>query len=724
MYESKVLRTRLIVSLEILCHLTLVLAVYSSYLVQLLWYGTWGSSPKFWLQKIRFPATADPALLLYPLLLPLFAVLSLRTKSLWVMLANLSLSLSCIPIQAIPLNDTSVQWLLSLAPLVYGRSTDMMIFQSLDFKIPSLATKRSTEFVTLLFPLHNTLVSCLGFLSTTSLLPTELQLLSVSLINILMFSSTPQSVILKSLLWMGGLSMFVFCRRVLHWSVGLARVPSWRFRRVHHRSLEKSPILRAIDDTLGGWLSRKFSSRAGSDDSASGDDLPPLLRRQRSVMSTRMYSVDGTVAKGFDKKEIQNLSTTDDINYYGHKSPKEEGLFSDNFRQRRHTLPTSPTALPNIPELTKSATAALSKLRNNRRPFLSLTRAQAKLLKWIYAFYTYTVVISIILVPIRVYVGKYALKDNEPIGWALGYLFGDISSFRFRVILWNLERWIPVPSRLSDPKSPLCFGEHLRLEVLGAANTRLVICAYCVATIAAGLLVVFQLSAVVEVDTRRKVFHGMMVVMFLPTIFIDPTFVALAFALILAIFLLLDLFRASQLPPLSKPLTYFLAPYVDGRDHRGPIIVSHIFLLIGCAIPLWLSLASTERAGHGPLAGWEVATRDLSMVSGVICVGMGDAAASLVGRRFGRRRWPWSGGKSLEGSAAFAVAVVAGIATSRTWMLLGGWDGDTGDGWSLTLAKAAAVAAGASLTEAVLTGGNDNVIVPVVLWLLMRGFGI
>jgi dolichol kinase len=42
----------------------------------------------------------------------------------------------------------------------------------------------------------------------------------------------------------------------------------------------------------------------------------------------------------------------------------------------------------------------------------------------------------------------------------------------------------------------------------------------------------------------------------------------------------------------------------------------------------------------------------------------------------------------------------------------------------VTTAKAAVCAAGASLNEAVLTGGNDNVVVPVVLWVLVRGVGV
>ena len=41
----------------------------------------------------------------------------------------------------------------------------------------------------------------------------------------------------------------------------------------------------------------------------------------------------------------------------------------------------------------------------------------------------------------------------------------------------------------------------------------------------------------------RQVFHGMMVLMFLPTTYVDPAFCALALGTVLSIFLLLDLFR-------------------------------------------------------------------------------------------------------------------------------------------------------------------------------------
>lgn len=353
-----------------------------------------------------------------------------------------------------------------------------------------------------------------------------------------------------------------------------------------------------------------------------------------------------------------------------------------------------------------------------------MTWAQATATKWLFASYVYITVLAIIGWPIRKYVSHKALGGREPVGWALGYLLGHVPLFRYYVVSSSsFENWIPLPEPydIYDNSAQPDWATVLDRRLQGAANTRLVVCIFCLGSIAAGIAIVFRLKDYVEVDTRRKVFHGMMVLMFLPTAFVDPAFVALAFAIILAVFLLLDLFRASQLPPLSKPLTAFLAPYVDGRDYRGPVIVSPLFLLIGCAMPLWLSLAVVDRTGESPWEGWEVSRRELSMVSGVVCVGLGDAAASLVGRRFGRRRWCWSGGKSLEGSLAFALAVILGLSLGRAWLLLGGWAGDSGDSWSVTVGKAAVAATGASLTEAVLTGGNDNVVVPIILWLLVRG---
>lgn len=401
--------------------------------------------------------------------------------------------------------------------------------------------------------------------------------------------------------------------------------------------------------------------------------------------------------------------------------------------RRRHTIST----FVEIVRTERVRTTPSGRRKRSMAPglssFLTMTVPQAQVRKWLYALYVYAAVLVIILGPIRKYVGEQALGGEEPFGWALGYLFGNISWFRFWVVMWNLDHWISLPVRLDEEglNAYCSFGwvEHLRQSTFGEANTRLIITAYCILVFLTGMVVVFKLRSVAEVDTRRKVFHGMMVLMFLPTVYVDPAFCALALALVLAVFLLLDLFRASQLPPISRPLTYFLAPYVDGRDHRGPVIISHIFLLIGCAIPLWLSLADVPRTGDSPWSGWNISSRDVSMVSGVICVGMGDAAASLIGRRFGRRKWFWGGGKSIEGSVAFVVAVFCGLLSGSIWLAVGQWHTNRSDepGQHLllvTVLKAILAAGATSATEAILTGCNDNVVVPIILWLLVRGLGL
>ncbi|KAJ9645334.1 dolichol kinase [Coniosporium tulheliwenetii] len=383
----------------------------------------------------------------------------------------------------------------------------------------------------------------------------------------------------------------------------------------------------------------------------------------------------------------------------------QENGFPRFLKQRSNTLPTFKSR-PSPPR--RSSTLRHKRAKPSiAQSYLSMTPTQAAVQKWLYAGYVYTAILLIILLPIRAFISAFALHGHEPFGWALSYLFGNIPYLRFQTVYWGLEHWILLPALpSSSPLDPsLGRANYLRHVLLGAANTRLLLFGYWAGILILGLAVVLSLSSIVEVDTRRKVFHGMMVAMLLPTIYIDPAFVSLALELVLAVFLLLDLIRASQLPPLSGPIAKFLTPYVDGRDLRGPVVVSHIFLLIGCAIPLWLSLAGIERAGERPWEGWEVASRDE----------VWEAQVAV------------DGGKSLEGSLAFAVAVTVGLVFGKAWLRLGQWDTATdirAESWGVIAAKAGVAACGASFMEAVLTGGNDNVCVPVVLWLLVRAVGL
>lgn len=692
------------------------------------------------LSRLRVPAAFDPAPLLYPTIIPVLVALSLAAVNPRLLLPNLILSIAAIPRQVIPFYETffgygSMQWFLSTVPVsVYKSWTSILPTNHSGADMLSL-DPLSPENLTMLYPLHQALLPSLGYLTTTSLLSAELQLLSVSMINIYLFSTSPQALILKALLWIGGLSIFILCRVVLESGVALARVPRWRFRNPRRRSRRSSVFFAAIVDYMQRLLSKRgFISRGQetTESEDSDDSTASITPRRRRVREQKRKArrrngdrarADITMPMSAIDRDTQNELDISEL---------------WNNRQRSQTLPTyvetSTVDLQGEKAKLPKKNSRLALNLSDPRFFMGLTEVQAVVVKWLYAFYVYAILLIIIVIPVRLFVRSEALQSHEPIGWALGYLVGDFPAFRSLVKSFNLGSWIPLPPAMEPLNSPQNWTDAFR--TVGAANIRLLICFYCITILGLGLRIVFHLTAFVEVDTRRKVFHGMMVAMFLPSILVDPCFCALALILALSIFLLLDLCRASQLPPLSRPLTNFLAPYVDGRDHRGPVIVSHIFLLIGCAIPLWLSLAAAPRTtGNWPWEGWETPARDIGMISGVVCVGMGDAAASLFGRRYGRRRWCWSGGKSLEGSLAFTLAVILGLVMAKIWLsccslIMGGGkeEGDSrGYAWWITVivgGKMTVAAAGASLTEAVLTGGNDNVIVPVILWLLVRGLGI
>lgn len=88
---------------------------------------------------------------------------------------------------------------------------------------------------------------------------------------------------------------------------------------------------------------------------------------------------------------------------------------------------------------------------------------------------------------------------------------------------------------------------------------------------------------------------------------------------------------------------------------------------------------------------------------------IGDAAAALVGRRFGKTRWPGSP-KSIEGSAAYVVAAFAtGCAVTM-------WPGAT-----LTAALCAVGAIVGAALEAAPIPIDDNVRVPLLSGLAMVG---
>lgn len=147
----------------------------------------------------------------------------------------------------------------------------------------------------------------------------------------------------------------------------------------------------------------------------------------------------------------------------------------------------------------------------------------------------------------------------------------------------------------------------------------------------------------------RKYFHVLALILFVPTILINIRFMALAFAVAIAVFMVVESLRIAKMPVIASVLDSFMQSYVDDRD-EGVAVLTHIYLLLGCALPVFFT--------YFVLRGIFSANALLIALSGVTVTGLGDAMASFCGVHFGRHRWRGSK-KTVEGTLAMIAAVLA-----------------------------------------------------------------
>ncbi|CAE6409999.1 unnamed protein product [Rhizoctonia solani] len=188
---------------------------------------------------------------------------------------------------------------------------------------------------------------------------------------------------------------------------------------------------------------------------------------------------------------------------------------------------------------------------------------------------------------------------------------------------------------------------------------------------------------------RRKFFHALAVFMFVPGISWDPAFTHLAFSLAFALFTFSEYVRYFAIYPFGAAVHVFLSEFLDEKD-GGTAILSHFYLLTGCALPLWLE------------SPWRVLG-----LAGVIVLGVGDALASIVGKRLGFSRWFPSSGKTLEGTLAFAVSV-----------FLCNWIVAAREFTSVHIDHMGCAVIMTALLEA-FSKQNDNLTIPLYLWCMM-----
>lgn len=247
------------------------------------------------------------------------------------------------------------------------------------------------------------------------------------------------------------------------------------------------------------------------------------------------------------------------------------------------------------------------------------------------------------------------------------------------------------------------FNQHPLLWVITFVFSepfkRLSLCVYWVCLIYASVLRFYNISRKSKMERilLRKYYHLMAVLMFLPALIFQPKFLDLAFGAALAVFLVLEIIRVWRIWPLGEIIHQFMNAFTDHRD-SDVLIVSHFSLLLGCALPIWMSFGFNDRP--------------LSPFAGVLSLGIGDTMASMVGHKYGVLRWSKTGKKTVEGTAAGITSVLAACSLLLPLLASTGYI-LTQDWLSLLLAVTAS-----GMLEA-YTAQLDNAFIPLVFYSLL-----
>uniref|UniRef100_A0A3P8W977 dolichol kinase n=1 Tax=Cynoglossus semilaevis TaxID=244447 RepID=A0A3P8W977_CYNSE len=159
----------------------------------------------------------------------------------------------------------------------------------------------------------------------------------------------------------------------------------------------------------------------------------------------------------------------------------------------------------------------------------------------------------------------------------------------------------------------------------------------------------YQASTVV-----RKYFHLIVVATYVPGLLYDRQLLHVASVGCLGVFLVLEYVRYFRIRPVGQLLRQLLTLFLDERD-SGPLILTHIYLLLGMSLPIWLFPGPCAPKGILPGAG------GLVPYAGVLAVGVGDTVASVFGSTMGEIRWPGTK-KTLEGTATSVFAQIIAVA--------------------------------------------------------------
>lgn len=206
-----------------------------------------------------------------------------------------------------------------------------------------------------------------------------------------------------------------------------------------------------------------------------------------------------------------------------------------------------------------------------------------------------------------------------------------------------------------------CFANRERVLAIAAAVLLLAVTGFGVNR--------FVAAGAASSTRTRKYFHALIVAVFVPGLLTQCTLLLLFSGMLLAAFVLLEAARLVRIWPVHAVLQRAVATFLDAQDASGLVALTPIYLLVGCAMPLWLHPCGCD------LTDWANPRALMPLSAGVLSVGVGDAAASVVGSLVGRHKWSgeWKrtgedgDGKAQQHSQSNPISFVFQRAARSPW---------------------------------------------------------
>lgn len=151
-----------------------------------------------------------------------------------------------------------------------------------------------------------------------------------------------------------------------------------------------------------------------------------------------------------------------------------------------------------------------------------------------------------------------------------------------------------------------------------------------------------------QVYLNRKFYHLMTIPFFVPVLLVEHAFLSAALVLVSCLFVELEAFRViCPSGVFAHRLSFLMTKFKNSADGSGSVVLSHLYLLLGCTIPIVTSIVP----GFTPSTFWAWS------LGGVASLGILDAAAAIAGMLVGGPTWPASN-KTMAGSMAGALSMI------------------------------------------------------------------